>query len=214
MVFYFQSSDKHMIYMGKDKFENEELLRWGWPEDLWFHVDNFSSAHVYLRLNEGERFEDVPQNCLEECCQLVKDNSIEGCKKDHVKIVYTPFLNLKKTQGMDIGQVGFHDESQRKLVHKVSKDKVILKIINKSKKEEYPDLEQEWKDKRAEEKAVKVSEYFESVYSSFIFIYQQKSLKEEKAQKIEQKELMSYKSIMKKEDMVSNQDTPLDDDFM
>ena len=23
----------HVIYMGKDKFENEELLRWGWPED-------------------------------------------------------------------------------------------------------------------------------------------------------------------------------------
>lgn len=25
--------------MGIDKNENEELIRWGWPEDLWFHVD-------------------------------------------------------------------------------------------------------------------------------------------------------------------------------
>lgn len=29
---------------------DEELIRWGWPEDVWFHVDKVSSAHVYLRL--------------------------------------------------------------------------------------------------------------------------------------------------------------------
>ena len=57
MVFYFTSSTGktlfcvlifkgYMIYMGKDKFENEELLKYGWPEDIWFHVDNYSSAHV------------------------------------------------------------------------------------------------------------------------------------------------------------------------
>lgn len=31
-------------------FIDEELIKWGWPEDVWFHVDKFSSAHVYLRL--------------------------------------------------------------------------------------------------------------------------------------------------------------------
>lgn len=35
--------------MGKDKFENEDMIAYGWPEDVWFHVDKFSSAHVYLR---------------------------------------------------------------------------------------------------------------------------------------------------------------------
>jgi hypothetical protein len=30
---------------------DEELLKWGWPEDVWFHVDKVSSAHVYLRLH-------------------------------------------------------------------------------------------------------------------------------------------------------------------
>lgn len=33
----------------KDKYENEELIRFGLPEDVWFHVDALSSAHVYLR---------------------------------------------------------------------------------------------------------------------------------------------------------------------
>ena len=39
---------------------DEELIKWGWPEDVWFHVDKVSSAHVYLRLKEGETLDDVP----------------------------------------------------------------------------------------------------------------------------------------------------------
>lgn len=50
MVYYFTASDGCTIYMGKDKHENEHLIKYGWPEDVWFHVDDLSSAHVYLRL--------------------------------------------------------------------------------------------------------------------------------------------------------------------
>ena len=59
MVFYFISQGKSdlilvdsnvLIYMGKDKFENEKLIEFAWPEDIWFHVKSMSSAHVYLRL--------------------------------------------------------------------------------------------------------------------------------------------------------------------
>lgn len=79
MVFYFMSnvvSPAFTIFMGLDKYESvchfnydlnrkfidwlffffeksntdEDLIKWGWPEDVWFHVDNLSSAHVYLRL--------------------------------------------------------------------------------------------------------------------------------------------------------------------
>ncbi len=49
----------------------------------------------------------MSKELIDECCQLVKDNSIEGCKKDKVDIVYTPCENLKKTASMDVGQVGF-----------------------------------------------------------------------------------------------------------
>ena len=54
MVFWYESSDGHVVYMGRDKFENEDLISYGWEEDVWFHVDDLSSAHVYLRLNKGE----------------------------------------------------------------------------------------------------------------------------------------------------------------
>jgi predicted ribosome quality control (RQC) complex YloA/Tae2 family protein len=107
MVYYLVAADGHVVYMGKDKYENEELIKWGWPEDVWFHVDSLSSAHVYVRLNAGEDWRSMPKELVHEMCQLVKDNSIEGCKKEKVDIVYTPCHNLKKTQSMDVGQVSY-----------------------------------------------------------------------------------------------------------
>ncbi|CCO37285.1 Coiled-coil domain-containing protein 25 [Rhizoctonia solani AG-1 IB] len=82
--------------MGKDKEENEDLIRYGWPQDVWFHVDKLSSAHVYLRLPHTiESWEKIPQELLVDCAQLVKANSIEGNKKDNITIIYTPWDNLK-----------------------------------------------------------------------------------------------------------------------
>ena len=78
------------------KISNEELIKYGFPVDIWFHVDNLSSAHVYLRLAEGYTIDTIPKETLEECLQLVKENSIEGCKKERVSIVYTPWENLLK----------------------------------------------------------------------------------------------------------------------
>lgn len=68
MVYYFESTDGHIIYMGKDKFENELLIQHGWPIDVWFHADDYSSAHVYLRLQEGETFDTISLSALQECC--------------------------------------------------------------------------------------------------------------------------------------------------
>jgi len=110
MVFYFTCIDpSYTIYMGKHKEENEDLIKHGFPEDIWFHVDKFSSAHVYLRLKVGQSFDTIPAEVLEDCCQLVKANSIEGNKVNNVSVVFTPWSNLKKTNGMEVGQVGFHD---------------------------------------------------------------------------------------------------------
>ena len=96
MVFYFTCSDpRYIIYMGRDKYENEHLITFGWPEDLWFHVDKLSSAHVYLRLPAGVEFSDVPINLVHECAQLTKLNSIEGCKVQLVLRHASPVLPFK-----------------------------------------------------------------------------------------------------------------------
>eukprot|EP00891_Asterochloris_glomerata_P009164 jgi/Astpho2/9164/e_gw1.00135.21.1_t len=136
-------SDAWLMYMGKDKVENEDLIKWGLPHDVWFHVSDMSSAHVYLRLPVGHSVDHIPEDTLEDCCQLVKANSIQGCKENNVDIVWTPWSNLKKTASMEVGQVGFHSG---KLVRKVRVDKRATEIINrlnKTKKEAYPDLGKE-----------------------------------------------------------------------
>ncbi len=86
MVHFFTTTEGYTIYMGADKYENEDLIKYGWPEDIWFHVDDMSSAHVYLRLRKNQRLEDVSEATIHECAQLVKANSIEGCKLKEVTI--------------------------------------------------------------------------------------------------------------------------------
>jgi predicted ribosome quality control (RQC) complex YloA/Tae2 family protein len=59
MVFFFETNEGYVIYMGTDKYENEDLIKYGLPEDIWFHVEDLSSAHVYLRLRKDQKLEDV-----------------------------------------------------------------------------------------------------------------------------------------------------------
>jgi hypothetical protein len=49
---------------------------------------------------------------LEDAAQLVKANSIQGSKMNDVDVVYTMWTNLKKTDGMEVGQVGIHREKE------------------------------------------------------------------------------------------------------
>jgi hypothetical protein len=57
---------------------DEDLIKYAWPQDVWFHVDKLSSAHVYLRMPEPMTWESIPESLLTDCAQLVKANSIEG----------------------------------------------------------------------------------------------------------------------------------------
>ncbi|KAF2829429.1 DUF814-domain-containing protein [Ophiobolus disseminans] len=146
MVYYFKSnttSPAAFIYVGKDKVENEDLISHGWDEDVWFHADNLSSAHIYVRLPEGEDWESMTKELLVDCAQLTKANSIEGNKKDNVTVVYTPWSNLKKDGSMATGQVGFKDQRKVKRIHVEKRENIIVNRLNKTKTEKYPDLREE-----------------------------------------------------------------------
>ncbi|CAG8978192.1 hypothetical protein HYALB_00011427 [Hymenoscyphus albidus] len=142
MVYYFTSNvvtPSAFIYVGKDKVENEDLIKYGLEEDVWFHVDKLSSAHIYLRMNEGETWENIPQDLLTDCAQLTKANSIEGNKKDNITIIYTPWSNLKKDGSMAVGQV------KRILI--TQRENPIVNRLNKTKVERFPDLAMEREEK-------------------------------------------------------------------
>jgi len=210
MVYYITSDVVNppvTLFMGEDKHENEELIRWGWPEDVWFHVDKLSSAHVYLRLRPGEDLTNVPSAIIEEACQLVKDNSIQGRKMPSVDVVYTLWSNLKKTPGMEVGQVGFHDDSQVKLAKNVPRKLEVVKRLEKTKSE---NMKLDFRALREERDAKERAQQREKERK---FKEEQKALEKRRG---EEAELKNYSSLMKSENMKSNQDNSGSDsdDFM
>ncbi|CAD5115773.1 DgyrCDS4717 [Dimorphilus gyrociliatus] len=209
MVLYFVSnavSPSYTIYMGEDKFENEHLIKWGWPEDVWFHVDKLSSAHVYLRLRKNETLDDVPQDVIIDCAQLVKANSIQGNKMNDIDVVYTMWENLKKTGGMEVGQVGFHREKEVRKIRVEKRTNEIVNRLNKTKVDKKDvDLQAEREERDRKEREVQKAKLRE----------QKKREKEEEEKRQKELEVRSYKSLMKSENMTSNQDDGNDsDDFM
>ncbi|KAF8488203.1 cytoplasmic protein [Russula emetica] len=144
------------IYMGRDKVENEDLIKYAWPQDIWFHVDKLSSAHVYLRLSESiSSWEAIPEPLLVDCAQLVKANSIEGNKRSDLTIIYTPADNLKKTGDMAVGQVSFHNDKRVKRIHIAKRENAIVNRLNKTKVERVVDHEAERIERVKRENAVK-----------------------------------------------------------
>ncbi|KAF1919575.1 hypothetical protein BDU57DRAFT_512738 [Ampelomyces quisqualis] len=209
MVYYFSSnttSPASFIYVGKDKVENEDLIAHGWAEDIWFHVDNLSSAHIYVRLPEGEDWEQMNKDLLTDCAQLTKANSIEGNKKDNVTIVYTPWSNLKKDGSMAVGQVGFKDQRKVKRVHVVKRENVIVNRLNKTKVEKFPDLR--------EEKEARLKELGRRDRDA-----QQARRKEEARIAKERKELAwqrdhAYDDIMTEDNLAESSNQDRDEDFL
>ncbi|OWM86625.1 hypothetical protein CDL15_Pgr015660 [Punica granatum] len=199
MVFYFKARPEagdYTIFMGLDKYENEELIKYGFPEDIWFHVDKMSSAHVYVRMHKGQTIDDIS----------------EGNKVNSVDVVYTPWSNLKKTASMDVGQVGFHNPKMVRTVKVEKRINEVVNRLNKTKVERKPDL-------RAEREAVNAAERAERKLQ-----LREKKRKEEmeRLEKERQAELRSYKGLMVAENMTSNKDIgssnkslqELEEDFM
>uniref|UniRef100_A0A0C9RXH5 TSA: Wollemia nobilis Ref_Wollemi_Transcript_5834_1332 transcribed RNA sequence n=1 Tax=Wollemia nobilis TaxID=56998 RepID=A0A0C9RXH5_9CONI len=215
MVFYFQARPEagdYTIYMGLDKHENEELIKYGFPEDVWFHVDKLSSAHVYLRMHKGQTIDDITEPLLEDCAQLVKANSIQGNKVNNIDIVYTPWSNLRKTPAMDVGQVGFYNAKLVKTARVEKRINEVVNRLNKTKVERKPDF-------KAEKEAIAAAERAERKAQ----VREKKRREElERLEKEKQSEIRSYKGLMVADKMTSNKEIAsgskslqeLEEDFM
>uniref|UniRef100_A0A915PD41 Coiled-coil domain-containing protein 25 n=1 Tax=Meloidogyne floridensis TaxID=298350 RepID=A0A915PD41_9BILA len=170
--------------------------------------EKLSSAHVYLRLQTGQQISDISEDLIEDCCQLVKANSIEGCKLSETDVVYTMWSNLKKTGDMVTGQVGFHKNKDVKKV-RVQKQREIINRLNKTKTHATGVDFRQLREQRDMEERQKVKEK------------QKQFLNEEKAKReaIERESKnMSYDRVFTPEQMsTTNKNTEgrdLEEDFM
>jgi len=169
-------------------------LKYAWPEDVWFHVDKHSSAHYYLRLKEGQGIEDIPENVLEDICQMTKESSRDGRKKDNVRVIYTLATNLMKTNDMETGEVGFHNRISVKSFMVQTKKTEVIKRLAKTRVEKKPDLKKELEERKYREKMqLKLEERKKK----------EEALKLQEERKKE-KESKSYSTLMDKSKMKSS----------
>ena len=161
MVFFYRSDVVNppvVLFMGKNKEENENLIKWGFPEDVCFHVDNLSSAHVFLRLAKDQSIDDIPQAVITDACQLVKANSIKANKRNDVDVVYTGWSNLQKSADMAAGQVAYFSQKSVKKVRVERRNHAIINRLNKTKEERHPDLQAERESRNQQERLQKKQE--------------------------------------------------------
>ncbi|KAF8792314.1 Coiled-coil domain-containing protein 25 [Argiope bruennichi] len=152
----------------------------------------------------NQTIDDIPPALLQDCAQLVKANSIQGCKKNNIQVVYTEWSNLKKTGDMVVGQVAFHNSKKVKTIKVEKKLNDVLNRLNKTKVERFPCLQTEREERDRQERAEQKEK--------------QRKLKEqekqEAARKEEEEKLRNYATLMNAQ-MQSNQDGGEDsDDFM
>ncbi|NXQ34854.1 CCD25 protein, partial [Alaudala cheleensis] len=94
---------------------------------------------------QGQTMDDIPKEVLSDCAHLVKANSIQGCKLSSVTVVYTPWTNLRKTPDMDVGQIGFHRQKDRRPSEQ-------LRRLERTRVERFPDLAAERESRDREER--------------------------------------------------------------
>jgi len=163
---------------------------------------------------------DLTPTLITECAQLVKANSIAGCKQKTVEVVYTKasrhppshpphptgaicepppphtpkWRNLMKTKSMEPGAVGFRDKTKVRKIADVEKDNSIVNSLNRSKREEFPDLAAEQEARAAEfRREQKRAKQDQDVRE-----------KEERRKGIDEKEQRSFKSLMNSDNMTTN----------
>ncbi|CCK70478.1 Jlp2p KNAG_0E02170 [Huiozyma naganishii CBS 8797] len=140
MVYFYESQPDadlpgYQIIAGRDKFENDLLIKYFYRElnHIWFHVDKYSSGHVYLKLqNDKQTLGDVPRAVVSDCLQLCKSESIQGNKLDQCTIVITPWTNLRKSGYMKPGEVSFKATSRCKKMVCHARDNKVLNRLAKT----------------------------------------------------------------------------------
>lgn len=192
--------------MGRDKYENEDMLKYGVEADVWFHVDSLSSAHVYLKLQPSWTLDTIPEAVLTDCAQLCKANSIEGCKLNNVKVVYCLWTNLRKLPSHEVGQISFHSNKSLRFFTVEKKVNEIVNRLNKTKEERQVDWQVE---KRKFEDAKRKKEREEADRRRKEDVLR---LEEER----KHKDILHYKGAIDEEQMISNKEASakdLEDDF-
>ncbi len=97
------ASTTYTLHYGRNAAENWELYDSAEADDLWFHLDDCPSAHVYLQVSK----EDPSEAALQYAARLVLQRTPKvnqgNPKIKKVNVIYCSRSNLKK--GKSAGEI-------------------------------------------------------------------------------------------------------------
>jgi predicted ribosome quality control (RQC) complex YloA/Tae2 family protein len=91
---------EYEIFIGRNKKENWDLIDASNETDIWFHVANVPSCHIFLKTEEP--ISKIPRQVIKRCACLCKSYSSSASIKN-CEIIYTTIANIKK--GEHVGEV-------------------------------------------------------------------------------------------------------------
>ena len=90
------------IYAGRNNVQNDRLLRFAAPDDIWLHTQKYHSSHVII-VTEGR---EVPEEVLAYAARLCVQYS-DGKEGGKVPVDYCKRKNVKKPNGAKAGFVTY-----------------------------------------------------------------------------------------------------------
>jgi predicted ribosome quality control (RQC) complex YloA/Tae2 family protein len=95
--------EEYDVWVGENATDNFQIISDADQNDLWFHLDQFSSPHVILRNPNNLKRNKIPKQLINSAAELCKLHSRFKTVSKKIGIIYTEVKNVKKTKV--VGQV-------------------------------------------------------------------------------------------------------------
>lgn len=84
-------NDKCVGFIGKDKYDNDNIYDIADINDIWFHLADYSSPHIWINCPMNKH--DIYKVAL----YLKKNSKNNKYKKELIRVMYTKKSNIQKT---------------------------------------------------------------------------------------------------------------------
>ena len=102
---------EYLFHVGRDKYDNWNLIDGSKPWDLWFHLENEPSSHVVLEMElEKNGIKNIPRAVIKRGAGLCKEHS-SSKSMSNCPIIYTTIDKLVK--GREVGSVHISGQVKR-----------------------------------------------------------------------------------------------------
>jgi len=96
-IFITENDKEYQILIGRNKLENEQIIKSSYSNDIWFHLNDYPSCHIVLKSGD----DNIPKKYLTHIAKMFSLYK-KGLPKNY-KVIYTNIKNIKLTD--EIGAV-------------------------------------------------------------------------------------------------------------